>query len=108
MTRNRHFYPCTSFSFLLTEPPPLTLWLSIGQQMDELIQNAERSYPMFTEKLKITYDDEDLEGLMNTAKREKAAATEIPKVVVMEMRKDQEGHEVKTQKFHKCNLLLGE
>ena len=43
--------------------------------MDELIQNAERSYPMFTEKLKIMYDDQDLEGLMKTAKREKAAAT---------------------------------
>ena len=84
------------------------LWLSTGQQMDELIRNAERSFPMFTEKLKIMYDDEDLEGLMNTAKREKAAATEIPKVVVMEMRKDQEGHEVKIQKFRKCNLLLGE
>ena len=76
--------------------------------MDELIQNAERSYPMFTEKLKIMYDDEDLEGLMKTAKREKAAATQIPKVLVTEVKKDQEGHEVKTKKFCKCNLLLGE
>ena len=54
------------------------------------------------------YDDKDLEGLMNIAKREKAAATEIPKVVVMEMRKDQEGNEVQTEKLHKSNLLLGE
>ena len=76
--------------------------------MDELIQNAERSYAMFTEKLKITYDDKDLEGLMKTAKREKAAATQILKVLVTEVKKDQEGHEVKTKKFHKCNLLLGE
>ena len=76
--------------------------------MDEFIRNAEKSYPTFTEILKIMYDDEDLEGLINTAKREKAAATEIPKVVVTEMRKNQEGHEVKTQKFHMCNLLLGE
>ena len=76
--------------------------------MDELIQNAERSFPMFTEKLKITYDDEDLECLMKTAKREKAAATQIPKVLVTEVKKDQEGHEVKTKKFCKCNLLLGE
>ena len=108
MTRSRHFYPCTSFSFLLTEPPPITLWLSTGQQMDELIQNAERSYPMFTEKLKITYEDQDLEGLMKTAKREKAAATQIPKVLVTQVNKDQQGHEVKTKKFRKCNLLLGE
>ena len=76
--------------------------------MDESIQNAERSYPMFTEKLKITYDDEDLEGLMKTAKREKAAATQIPKVLVTEVKKDQQGHQVKTKKFPKCNLLLGE
>ena len=76
--------------------------------MDELIQNVERSYPMFTEKLKITYDDEDLEGLMKTAKREKAAATQIPKVLVTQVKKDQQGHEVKTNKFRKCNLLLGE
>ena len=67
--------------------------------MDELIQNAERSYPVFTEKLKITYDDEDLEGLMKTAKREKAAATQIPKVLVTEVKKDQQGHEVKTKNF---------
>ena len=107
MTRSRHFYPCTSFSFLLTEPPPIMLWLSTGQQMDELIQNVERSYQMFTEKLKITYDDEDLEGLMKTAKREKAAA-QILKVLVRQVKKDQQGHEVKTKKFRKCNLLLGE
>ena len=42
--------------------------------MDELIQNAERSYPMFTEKLKIMHDDEDLEGLMKTAKRRKGSS----------------------------------
>ena len=89
MTRSRHFYPCTSFSFLLTKPPPITLWLSTGQQIDELIQNVERSYPMFTEKLKITCGDEDLEGLMKTAKREKAAATQTPKVLVTEVKKDQ-------------------
>ena len=76
--------------------------------MDELIQNVERSYPMFTKKLKITYDDEDLEGLMKTAKREKAAATQIPKVLVTQVKKDQQGHEVKTKTFRKCNLLLGE
>ena len=63
---------------------------------------------MFTEKLKITYDDEDLEGLMKTAKREKAAATQILKVLVTEVKKDQQGHEVKTKRFRKCNLLLGE
>ena len=40
---------------------------------------------MFTEKLKITYEDQDLEGLMKTAKREKAAATEIPKVLVTQV-----------------------
>ena len=87
----------------MTEPPPLTLWLSTGEQIDELIRNAKKTYPTFTEKLKIMYDDEDLEGLMNTAKREKAAATEIPKVVVTEMRKDQEGNEVETQKLCKSN-----
>ena len=54
------------------------------------------------------YDDEDLEGLMKTAKREKAAATQILKVLVMQVKKDQQGHEVKTNKFRKCNLLLGE
>ena len=51
---------------------------------------------MFTEKLKITYEDQDLEGLMKTAKREKAAATQIPKVLVTQVNKDQQGHEVKT------------
>ena len=75
----------------MTEPPPITLWLSTGEQMDELIKNAERRYQMFTEKLKITYEDQDLEGLMKTAKREKAAATEIPKILVTQVNKDQQG-----------------
>ena len=75
--------------------------------MDELIQNAEKSYPMFTQKLQIMYDDKDLEGLMNMAKREKAAATEIPKVVVTEMRRDQEGNEVQTEKLRKSNFIIG-
>ena len=73
----------------MTEPPPITLWLSTGEQMDELIKNVERRYQMFTEKLKITYEDQDLEGLMKTAKREKAAATEIPKVLVTQVNKNE-------------------
>ena len=80
----------------------------MGQQMVDMIQNVEKSYPLSTEKLQITYDDKDLEGLMNTAKREKKAATEILKVVVMQKRKDQEGNEVETEKLFKSNLLLGE
>ena len=63
---------------------------------------------MLTQKPQITYDDEDLEILMNTAKREKATATEILKVVVKEIRRDQERNEVQTEKLHKSNLLLGE
>ena len=42
--------------------------------MDELIQNVERSYPMFTEKLKITHDDQDLEGLMKNSKERKGSS----------------------------------
>ena len=80
----------------------------MGQQMDVMIRNVEKSYPLFTEKLQITYDDKDLEGLMNTAQREKKAATEILKVVAMEKKKDQEGNEVETEKLCKSNLLLGE
>ena len=76
--------------------------------MDDMIQNVEKSYPLFTEKLQIMYDDEDLEGLINTAKRDKKAATQIPKVVVIEKKKDQEGNEVETEKLRKSNLLLGE
>ena len=67
----------------------------------------KRATLTFTQKLQIMYDDKDLEGLMNMAKREKAAATETPKVVVTEMRRDQEGNEVQTEKLRKSNFIIG-
>ena len=43
---------------------------------------------------------------MKTAKREKAAATQILKVLVTEVKKDQQGHEVKTKKFRKVLFII--
>ena len=42
-----------------------------GAEITEVVKNAEEVIEGFTTKLKVEYDDEDLEGLMATARHEK-------------------------------------
>ena len=60
----------------------------------------------FTEKLKITYENRDLKGLMNTVKKEKKSSTEVPKIVRVEKSKDSSGKLVQTRKISMCDLIL--
>ena len=47
--------------------PPFKLQLHTGAEITEVLKNAEELTEGFTTKLKVEYDDEDLEGLMATA-----------------------------------------
>ena len=42
--------------------PPLKIQLMTGAEMTEVLKNAEEVLKGFTMKLKVEYDDEDLEG----------------------------------------------
>ena len=80
--------------------------MGTGEQMDEIMRKAGECRP-FTEKLKVTYDDRDLKGLMNTVKKEKKSATVVPKIVRVEKSKDTSGKLVQTKKISMCDLILG-
>ena len=47
--------------------PAFKLQLHTGAKITEVLKNAEEIIEGFTTKLKVEYDDEDLEGLMATA-----------------------------------------
>ena len=80
--------------------------MSTSEQMDVILAKAAQCRP-FTEKLKITYEDCDLKGLMNTIKKEKKSSTEVPKIVRVEKSKDASGKLVQTKKISMCDLILG-
>ena len=42
--------------------PPFKIQLMTGAEMTEVLKNAEEVLEGFTTKLKVEYDDEDLEG----------------------------------------------
>ena len=77
----------------------------MGEQMDVMMEKAAQCRP-FTEKLKITYENRDLKGLMNTVKKEKKSSTEVPKIVRVEKSKDSSGKLVQTRKISMCDLIL--
>ena len=56
--------------------------------MTEVLKNAEEVIEGFSVKLKVEYDDKDLKGLMETAYCEKLSSSQVPDIVVEQMRKD--------------------
>ena len=69
--------------------------------MTEVLKNAEELIEGFTTKLKVEYDDEDLEGLMEMAQREKLSSSQVPEIMQEQMRMDKEGNVEKEQVFRK-------
>ena len=63
-----------------------------GAKITEVLKNAEEMIEGFTTKLKVKYDDEDLEGLMATARREKLTSSQVPEIVQEKMITDAEGN----------------
>ena len=69
--------------------------------MTEVLKNAEEVIEGFTTKLKVKYDDKDLEGLMQTARCEKLNSSQVPEIVQEQTRMDKEGNVEKEQVFRK-------
>ena len=65
--------------------------------MTEVLKNAEEVIEGFSTKLKVEYDDQDLKGLMETVQHEKLSSSQVPEIVVEQMRKDDKGNEEKEQ-----------
>ena len=65
--------------------------------MTEVLKNVEEVIEGFSMKLKVKYDDQDLKGLMEMAQHEKLSSSQVPKIVVEQTRKDDEGNEGKEQ-----------
>ena len=78
--------------------PPFKLQLHTGAEITEVLKNAEEIIEGFTTKLKVKYDDEDLEGLMATAQCEKLTSSQVPEIVQEKMITDAEGN-VEKNKF---------
>ena len=72
-----------------------------GAEITEVLKNAEELIEGFTTKLKVEYDDEDLEGLMATAQRERLTSSQVPEIVQEQTRMDEEGNVKKEQVFRK-------
>ena len=66
-----------------------------------MLKNAEEVIDGFSMKLKVEYDDQDLKGLMDTVQHEKLLSSQVPEIVVEQMRKDDKGNEEKEQVFSK-------
>ena len=64
-----------------------------------MLKNAEEVIDGFSTKLKVEYDDQDLKGLMDTAQHEKLSSSQVPEIVVEQMRKDDKGNEGKGTSF---------
>ena len=67
-----------------------------------MLKNAEEVIDGFSTKLKVEYD---LKGLMDTAQREKLSSSQVPEIVVEQMRKDDKGNEEKEQVFSKLIFI---
>ena len=72
-----------------------------------MLKNAEEMIEGFTTKLKVKYDDEDLEDLMATAQCEKLTSSQVPEIVQEQTRTDAEGNVEKEQVYCKfiCSHL---
>ena len=72
--------------------PPFKIQLMTGAEMMQVLQNAEEVLEGFTTKLKVEYDNQDLEGLMQMAQREKLSSSQVPAIIQEQERKDEEGN----------------
>ena len=52
-----------------------------GAEMTEVLKNAEEVLEGFSMKLKVEYDDKDLEGLMQMAQQEKLSSSQVPAII---------------------------
>ena len=75
-----------------------------GAEITEVLKNAEEIIEGFTTKLKVEYDDEDLEGLMATARHEKLTSSQVPEIVQEKMMMDAEGNVEKEQVY--CKFIF--
>ena len=80
--------------------PPFKIQLMTGAEMMQVLQNAE-VLEGFTTKLKVEYDDKDLEGLMQMAQWEKLSLSQVLAIIQEQERKDEEGNVEREQVFHK-------
>ena len=69
-----------------------------------MLKNAEEIIEGFTTKLKVEYDDEDLESLMATARREKLTSSQVPEIMPEKMITDAEGNVEKEQVY--CKFIF--
>ena len=72
-----------------------------GAEITEVLKNAEEVIEGFATKLKVEYDDKDLEGLMATARCEKLTSSQVPEIVQKKMTTDTEGNVEKEQVYCK-------
>ena len=77
----------------------MQLELSTNKQMQAMLEDAGKKIPGFMDKLRVTYEEKDLEGFQSTVAREKAAAKEVPEIYKMSKKTDEEGKEVPVAKF---------
>ena len=75
-----------------------------GAEITEVLKNAEEIIDGFTTKLKVKYDDKDLEGLMATARREKLTSSQVPEIVQEKTTTDAEGNVEKEQVY--CKFIF--
>ena len=69
-----------------------------------MLKNAEEVIEGFTTKLKVEYDDEDLEGLMATARHEKLTSSQVPEIMQEKTTMDTEGNVEKEQVY--CKFIF--
>ena len=85
--------------------PPFKLHLITGAEMIDVLQNAEKCIESFNHKLKVDYDDQDLEGLMEMAEREKMSSNQVPQIIQEKTTEDDKGNVEREQVF--CKFIFG-
>ena len=75
-----------------------------GAEITEVLKNAEEVIEGFTTKLKVEHDDEDLEGLMATARHEKLTSSQVPEIMQEKTTMDTEGNVEKEQVY--CKFIF--
>ena len=84
--------------------PPFKIQLMTGAEMTQVLQNAE-VLEGFTMKLKVEYDDQDLEGLMQMAQWEKLSLSQVLAIIQEQETKDEEGNVEREQVV--CKFIFG-